>query len=106
MLHLLEFQFTVHILICHILTEMCGDEIVELLPVDAQRVLGVADAAKKGSARATLYGALAERSWVGETAVVENVVDVEAFDADIDSIKFNAVHGICVDGDIGTETDV
>ena len=57
-------------------------------------VVGVADTHEGGSGASLLHGALAEGGGIGEFLVVEDVVEVEAANADLDAAEVHvAEHG-------------
>ena len=70
-----------------------GDEVVESPPVHRHVLVAIADADEWRSCRAALHGALAESGGVGELAVVEDIVGVEALVAGGDATKLHVAQG-------------
>lgn len=100
-LYFSRVQVVVHVLVGKVLAHAVGNHLVELVPVHAQGVFGVAKAHQGRSATATLHIALIECSRIGEFSVVEDVVDVETFDARLDAVEVQIDHGRSVSIAIG-----
>ena len=60
---------------------------IEFRQVDAHLVLGIANAYHRRSVTSSLHGRLAESSWVRELSMIENVIEIKALDARLESIK-------------------
>ena len=70
---------------------------IESRQVDAHLVLGIANAHHRRPITSSLHGRLTESCWVREFAVIENVVEIEAFDARLEPIKRLLLKGFCID---------
>ncbi len=74
-----------------------GDEVVESPPVHRDVLIAIANADERRSCRSALDGALAEGSGVGELAVVEDIVCVEALVAGGDATKLHVAQGFGIE---------
>ena len=74
-----------------------GNEVVESPPVHRHVLVAIADADEWRSCRAALHGALAEGGGVGELAVVEDIVGVEALVAGGDATKLHVAQGFGIE---------
>lgn len=90
--HAVELQFIVkgEVLVFEPLTE----HILQFLMVELERLVGIADAQQRRTATALLTCALTESGWIGEALVVEDVVEIEAFNAHVETRKRQAVQGV------------
>ena len=74
-----------------------GDEVVESPPVHRDVLIAIADADERRSCRSALDGTLAEGGGVGELAVVEDIVGVEALVAGGDATKLHVAQGFGIE---------
>ena len=95
--HLAEHQRTVDRRVVKPAAHPVGNDPAQFLPVYIQTVAGISDADQRASRRMALYRALAEGRRIRKASVVEDIIQIEAFDgggqpaepAATDSIRIN-----------------
>ena len=97
-LDFLRLQVAVHASRRHILAQPVSHGVVQLVPIYLQRVLRIAHSAEPRTRRAPLYGALAECGGVGESPMVEDIIEVEALDAHVDAVEVDVLKRMRIDG--------